>query len=72
MTDTKKAWGLEGLAVVRGATRLPLVAMGGIHSGNACQAFAPHSALTTARLLAPARSRSLCDEELHARKWSDD
>jgi thiamine-phosphate pyrophosphorylase len=34
-TDTKDPWGLEGLAVVREATRLPLVAIGGIHSGNA-------------------------------------
>jgi thiamine-phosphate pyrophosphorylase len=34
-TDTKDPWGLEGLAVVRAATRLPLVAIGGIHAGNA-------------------------------------
>lgn len=34
-TDTKDPWGLEGLAVVRAATRLPLVAIGGIHTGNA-------------------------------------
>ena len=33
-TDTKDPWGLEGLAVVRAATRLPLVAIGGIHAGN--------------------------------------
>jgi len=34
-TDTKDPWGLEGLAVVRAATPLPLVAIGGIHRGNA-------------------------------------
>jgi thiamine-phosphate pyrophosphorylase len=34
-TDTKDPWGLEGLAVVRAATPLPLVAIGGIHGGNA-------------------------------------
>ncbi|CAN7303521.1 thiamine phosphate synthase [Polaromonas sp. LjRoot131] len=34
-TDTKDPWGLEGLAVVRAATPLPLVAIGGIHAGNA-------------------------------------
>lgn len=34
-TDTKDPWGLEGLAVVRAATRLPLVAIGGIHARNA-------------------------------------
>jgi thiamine-phosphate pyrophosphorylase len=34
-TDTKDPWGLEGLTVVRQATGLPLVAIGGIHTGNA-------------------------------------
>lgn len=34
-TDTKAAWGLDGLAQVRAATALPLVAIGGIHAGNA-------------------------------------
>jgi thiamine-phosphate pyrophosphorylase len=34
-TDTKDPWGLEGLAVVRAATPLPLVAIGGIHASNA-------------------------------------
>ncbi|MCZ8256704.1 MAG: thiamine phosphate synthase [Polaromonas sp.] len=34
-TDTKDPWGLEGLAVVRAATPLPLVAIGGVHAGNA-------------------------------------
>lgn len=33
--DAKSPWGLEGLAMVRTATRLPLVAIGGIHAGNA-------------------------------------
>lgn len=36
-TDTKQPWGLEGLRRVRGMTDLPLVAIGGIHHGNAAQ-----------------------------------
>jgi thiamine-phosphate pyrophosphorylase len=34
-TDTKAPWGLEGLRQARAATKLPLVAIGGIHPGNA-------------------------------------
>lgn len=34
-TDTLAPWGLEGLRKVRSATALPLVAIGGIHAGNA-------------------------------------
>lgn len=34
-TDTKEPWGLAGLRAVRAATELPLVAIGGIHPGNA-------------------------------------
>ncbi len=34
-TDTSVPWGLEGLHSVRSATALPLVAIGGIHAGNA-------------------------------------
>ena len=34
-TDTAPEWGLAGLAALRRATRRPLVAIGGIHSGNA-------------------------------------
>ena len=34
-TDTKAPWGLAGLRHVRALTDLPLVAIGGIHSGNA-------------------------------------
>ncbi|MBP1626697.1 MAG: thiamin-phosphate pyrophosphorylase [Holophagaceae bacterium] len=33
-TDTKGAWGLEGLARIRTFSRHPLVAIGGIHQGN--------------------------------------
>lgn len=36
-TDTLPAWGLEGLRSVRTMTRLPLVAIGGIHPDNAAQ-----------------------------------
>lgn len=34
-TDTQTPWGLDGLRQVRSATALPLVAIGGIHAGNA-------------------------------------
>jgi thiamine-phosphate pyrophosphorylase len=34
-SDTPDATGLEGLRAIRRATRLPLVAIGGIHAGNA-------------------------------------
>lgn len=34
-TDTQTPWGLDGLRQVRAATGLPLVAIGGIHLGNA-------------------------------------
>lgn len=34
-TDTQTPWGLDGLRKVRSATALPLVAIGGIHAGNA-------------------------------------
>lgn len=34
-TDTKTTWGLDGLRQVRAASPLPLVAIGGIHAGNA-------------------------------------
>lgn len=34
-TDTHTPWGLEGLRHVRAQTTLPLVAIGGIHAGNA-------------------------------------
>ena len=36
-TDTAQPWGLAGLQLVRAATALPLVAIGGIHLGNAAQ-----------------------------------
>ena len=39
-TDTKTPWGLDGLRRVREMTRLPLVAIGGIHAGNAAQVMA--------------------------------
>ncbi len=34
-TDTARPWGLEGLRGVRAASKLPLVAIGGIHAENA-------------------------------------
>lgn len=36
-TDTKNAWGIDGLVEVRAFTQLPLVAIGGIHVGNASE-----------------------------------
>lgn len=34
-TDTQLPWGLDGLRHARAATALPLVAIGGVHTGNA-------------------------------------
>jgi len=34
-TDTKEPWGLDGLAKIRAFSRHPLVAIGGLHAGNA-------------------------------------
>jgi thiamine-phosphate pyrophosphorylase len=39
-TDTAPPWGLSGLRQVRGMTALPLVAIGGIHQGNASEVLA--------------------------------
>ena len=39
-TDTAPPWGLAGLRSVRAATDLPLVAIGGIHAGNAASVLA--------------------------------
>ena len=72
-TDTGTAWGLEGLALVRAATALPLVAIGGMHAGNARQVLragadglAVVSALCAADdpQAAAAGLRLLCDEAL--------
>ena len=72
-TNTGTAWGLEGLALVRAATALPLVAIGGMHAGNARQVLraganglAVVSALCAADdpQAAAAGLRLLCDEAL--------
>lgn len=39
-TDTQTPWGLHGLGRIRAITRLPLVAIGGIHTGNAAEVLA--------------------------------
>jgi thiamine-phosphate pyrophosphorylase len=55
-TDTSAPWGLDGLRAVRTATSLPLVAIGGIHSGNArevMQAGADGLAVVSAICAAP-------------------
>jgi thiamine-phosphate pyrophosphorylase len=80
-TDTAPAWGLDGLARARAATRLPLVAIGGIHAGNArdvLRAGADGLALVSALCAADdpraaaANLRLLCDEELSARRTNND
>ena len=80
-TDTKHAWGLDGLAAVRAATRLPLVAIGGIHAGNAREVLrAGADSLALVSVLcaaedprgAAANLRTVCDEELNARKQTND
>ena len=80
-TDTKHAWGLDGLAAVRAATRLPLVAIGGIHAGNAREVLrAGADSLAIVSVLcaaedprgAAANLRTICDEELNARKQTND
>jgi thiamine-phosphate pyrophosphorylase len=76
-TDAGPAWGLDGLARVRAATRLPLVAIGGMHAGNArdvlragADGLAVVSALCAADdpQAAAAGVRSVCDDELIARR----
>jgi thiamine-phosphate pyrophosphorylase len=75
--DTKNPWGLAGLALVRAATGMPLVAIGGIHAGNARQvlrAGADSLAIVSALCAvddpraAAVDLRSLCDEELKAKR----
>jgi thiamine-phosphate pyrophosphorylase len=75
-TDTKNVWGLQGLVAVRAATRLPLVAIGSIHAGNArdvLRAGADGLAVVSALCAADdpgtvaAELRSLCDAELKTR-----
>jgi thiamine-phosphate pyrophosphorylase len=39
-TDTKAPWGLDGLRRLRARTALPLLAIGGIHVGNAAEVLA--------------------------------
>ena len=64
--DTPRAAGLEGLRRIRAATRLPLVAIGGIHAGNAAAvraAGADGLAVVSAIMAAPdpaAAARQLC------------
>lgn len=74
-TDTKTPWGLEGLAQVRAATRLPLVAIGGIQQSNAAavlHAGADGLAMVSALCAAPdpcaaaVALRQLCDAPVHS------
>ena len=55
-TDTAAPWGLDGLSALRQATRHPIVAIGGIHLGNAAavrQAGAAGLAVVSALCAAP-------------------
>ncbi len=70
--DTKSSWGLDGLAKIRARTDLPLVAIGGIHEGNArevlragADGLAVVSAICAANdpLAAASRLRLLCDDD---------
>jgi thiamine-phosphate pyrophosphorylase len=72
-TDTKAPWGLQGLQQVRAASVLPLVAIGGLHAGNAldvlragADGLALVSALCSAQdpQAAAATLRALCDDVL--------
>ena len=80
-TDTKNAWGIDGLAEVRAFTRLPLVAIGGIHVGNALEvlrAGADGLAIVSALCAADdpqataEKLRAFCDEEMKAREQKND
>ena len=68
--DTPRAAGLEGLRRIRAATRLPLVAIGGIHAGNAAAvraAGADGLAVVSAIMSAPdpaAAARQLCPDAI--------
>lgn len=75
-TDTQAPWGLHGLQQVRAATTLPLVAIGGLHAGNAvdvlragADGLALVSALCSANdpQAAAATLRALCDQVFHAK-----
>lgn len=60
-TDTAPAWGLTGLTQVRQQTTLPLVAIGGIHTGNAAEvlsAGADGLAIVSAIMSAPDSAQS--------------
>ncbi|WP_426149078.1 thiamine phosphate synthase [Polaromonas sp. DSR2-3-2] len=79
--DTKNAWGLEGLSRVRASTKLPLVAIGGIHAGNArnvlragADGLAVVSTLCSAAdpRATAATLRCVCDEEFKSRKQTYD
>ena len=80
-TDTKNAWGIDGLVQVRAFTRLPLVAIGGIHVGNApevLRAGADGLAIVSALCAADdpqataEKLRAFCDEEMKAREQKND
>jgi len=70
-TDTHTPWGLDGLRRARAASRLPLVAIGGVHSRNArdvLNAGADSLAVVSAICAAPdptvaaATLRKICDD----------
>jgi thiamine-phosphate pyrophosphorylase len=76
-TDTKTPWGLDGLRQVRLLTELPLVAIGGIHSGNAGDVLrAGADGLAVVSAICAADDPSAAARELHqigsAASWGFD
>jgi thiamine-phosphate pyrophosphorylase len=67
-TDTKAPWGLDGLRQVRAATTLPLVAIGGIHPGNAADVLAAGAdGLAVVSALCAAEDPRTAAQEFHRR-----
>lgn len=62
--DTVTEWGLQGISTIRAATSKPLVAIGGIHTGNATQvirAGADCIAVVSAICAADDPAQAACD-----------
>lgn len=65
-TDTKEHWGLEGIRRIRAATRLPLVAIGGLHAANAEDAVrAGADSIAVVSAICSAPDPFLASQELH-------
>jgi len=65
-TDTTTPWGLPGLRQVRATTDLPLVAIGGIHAGNATEVLtAGADGLAVVSAICGAADPTQATRELH-------